>query len=632
MFFTVLGIYSFNSIAEASSAKTDAKILDEKVEYDHSNSSTGSKMEFYRKIIFYTKKAIDEKGFHRILLNPATTTLKGVKGTVTHKNGEKIKITKKDVYKKMVVKEWGNKKKEYKIIFPDLQPFSTVEFSYYIHSTNVKNIVYWPFQANLPILKSSVTFHPAPGYRWGYSMIHPLAEPQVKNIKSKFTPSITIIRENIPAYEEEAFCQDNRSFREGVVFYYSDADKSYKNFWEEFGKNYYKRLLKRMLKPCRTARKIIKQNPDIKNNPVLGSYNYIQQHYAPIDFLTKNEEGKINKKYRKKLSSSSSVKQLFNLPYLFSNDICFITANLIKAADKRVIVDFVFYVPWDEGVFNPNITTISQFSNIMLRVNYNNKIYWLSPSLRFLPVNMMEWGARGISVFICGENGVHIEKIPLDYYKNNIQNINVDVNFDDEGKIIVKRTLELNPYQSYEFRKKILYYNKSEQTKKIEELLQDKYNRDLKLISCNIQNLEKFNKNVILKEEFNYPYEFDEVGEQILFHYPLFPQIKSNPFTEEKRRNPILFHYPYKKHFEITYHFGEDNLIKSVPHSGAVNKRYYVYRVDFNKIDDHTLKLTFDSELQNNMFSKNAYNFLKKTFASIINIEKQATVLQQSEE
>ena len=600
----------------------DAVILLEKGIIDHMFTTELSKKTYEYKIKYLTQKGIQDHGSRTVYFSPSKENLSGIKGSVILPDGSEIKISKKDIFEKDVIKDNGRKVREVNIVFPSLQPGAVVEYTYDLSFNGISQTSYWSFQDELFTVQSEVTFIAWPEYRHGYSIRNLIQEPEIKDTKPGGHKALNVSRYNIPALPRENYSLPYESQTESITFYYLASKVKQNDYWGEWSDHYYKRVLADMMEPCKQAREIIRTEfPKRARDEELiyDLYNYVTSHYFALDMLSKKEKEEVDKKYRDKLNRIKKSSQLFEYKYLNQLQINYLLASMIKTAFSKIQVDLVFYIPWDEDLFDPYLKTLWQFSDSMVVVTLNNKTIYLSPAKRFMKPNMTEWAAKGIKVFMVGENASKIRKLPLDKYSANCSTTREDIGFDlENGTVNIKRTQEYDQYKSYSMRSALFFFNDQERKDFLENVFKKLYGDEFKLNSYTISNLEDFTQPLIIETDFSYPFEFELAGDQIFFRFPGFDRIKKNPFQAETRYSNIAYQYPYQNTQEIVYHLPPELSFQNFPSELRINEGFFKYYKEFEKIDDHTFSLKCTEILVGNILKKEASKILTRVNDDIL--------------
>ena len=360
-------------------------------------------------------------------------------------------------------------------------------------------------------------------------------------------------------------------------------------------------------------------------------YNYVLTHYKPFSLLTESELANIDKRYLRKVSSADiKVKKIVNLPYLDEFQIDLLTLCFIKNAIPDAKISIGFYVPWNKGKLIKTLRTFSQFEERLLKVECGGKTYYLAPGKGILPFNFIPYEARGTEVLFVNENGARFERIDELPADEIVSKSEWDVAIGDE-EMIVKARDTLNFYDSYELKSYALFFSGDEFKQILEEVIKKQFGDDAKLLDYNVKNLKFYDKPLIIEYSFSYPYEFEELGDKLIFKPLLSPRYTHNPFAVDKRYSPIVFDYPETEICEITYHLPEDIEIDTLPEPKEVNRLGFKYKTEYTKVDDATFKVKVFERNKYHVYPKTSVWQFRTLFDQLINASNPKVVLREKE-
>jgi len=612
----------------------DAVILKSTARLDHTFTIQMSKETISQHMKFLTQKGIEDYGTKTITYNPASETVATVKGTVTLPDGKTVDISRDDIFEKDVIDKGRRRRAEIKVAFPALEPGAEVEITYTRSYEGTRSVSAWPFQSELFTAESEVTFIPWPSRPWGYTISNSDIRPEVTETRPGGNKAYTVQRTNIPALPREDHTMGYDGLREMIRFYYVDSDSGHDEYWSRGVTRIFKDDIRPLMKKCGDAKDVVEDTLTdasmSSEEKIVALYDYVTTRHPPIGLLTKKEMEDVDQSYRKKLYKADRSRELFDFKYLTQWQTNYLLASLIRSACPSAKVDLVLYVPWDEDKFDPHLKSLRQFDDRMLRVRCDGKTYWLAPGRRYMPAGMTDWAVKGVQVLALNEDGAEFVKIPLDKPDDNPSESTATVTFDpDEGVAVLKGRTAFNPYESYDLRCVFHYFTETEQRDLLERRARDRYGDEAELISFSVENLDTVSEPLIVESEFKIPYEFEEIGDQILMDFPGFERPKTNPFLTETRENPIFFQYPYISDQEITYILPEGYTITSCPDPVRIDDGITVYKVDYTRLSDRELCLTSKSILKGNMMRKEAAGLLRKTYNEILSCGRKKLVLAE---
>ena len=615
----------------------DAVILSEVGIIDNSYTREMSKVTHTLRMKIFSRKGVEDYGTVKLSFDPHNENIGDIRATVWTPDGKAHELDKKDVHRKAVSKEWGNKETEISFALPGLEKNSVVEYSYYKSYTGLQDINVWYSQHPIYCFRSDVTFIPWATRRWGFTGGNLHARPEVnKDNNTVKGTKLHVVMKDIPALPREDYSVPYNSIREFLVFYYTESDRHFDNFWIDYGNSFFKNNVAKYFKPKHATKKLLaKELPGLTpDNAIEKIHDYVTSNFIPISTMSKDERAKLDDKYYKKLANAYSVPRMMKLKYLYGYQLDLIEGALIRTALPKAEVNYVLYLPWNEGLFNKSLHTLQQFSASMLRVVNNGETHWLVPALRLLPVDQVEYGARGVPLLALGRETKMIRLKP-DQPESNLTRIDTDVTL-GEDTLKIHRVKTLNQYAAYDLRKALYYFNGDETRDLLETRLKKRFGNQLKVISQKIINLKDIHKPLILDVTFTVPYELEEAGDQTFFKPVALTRYVTNPFNEEKRYSNIVFRYPNIVEQKVVYHLPEDYTLTSLPKNEKVPDFAYAgnvfgYAISYSRQDDHTFTVQTREHLDKNMFGKESLHMFKNYFDRVIAVSHPTIALKEAE-
>lgn len=593
----------------------DAVVIFDKGVITHNLKDYKSSIFTHIKVKVFSKKGIDYYKTLNLNYNPETTKFKDFKAYVYLPDGSIKTLTKENLNKKEVSREYGKKEIELNIAFPGLVENSILEYSFTYDFDFVNKIEKWNFQHEFPVIYSEIKFVPDKNERFGYTNHLTTQKPELK----KEGKNIIISSKNIEPFEVEKYTYPADSLKSAMYFYNLTDFVSYKNFWIESGNYFASRVLLEFNDKNRYAKKLIKKN--FKNIPedklVESIYNYILDNYLPIETLTEKEKRTMKKAVRK-LKHAYSIRAILKLKYVPSFYMNIILANLVSNALPDAKIKFAYYKPFYNGFFNERLRTLDQLTDYMIKIEYKDKVYWLDISKRLMPFGMTNYGSRGVPILVCGSGGAKFEYRKGENYKANITDVKFNITVNDDETSTVTQKITMDRHKSFQLRKILNYVEKDKVKSILEDVFDQFKNDDIEITNWEFENLNNIHKPLILNLEYSEPFELEEIGENLLLNLKNLPKIDENPFKLNKRKFPVIFPYPYVKNYTITYHLPSSLKIKSLPKNIDINKTIFAYSMNFQLEKNNGFTVKTCETLERNTFKQTEINFLYNTFNKIM--------------
>ncbi|NOZ14258.1 MAG: DUF3857 domain-containing protein [Acidobacteria bacterium] len=608
----------------------DAVILSETGVIDNSYTLELSKVQHTMRMKVFTRKGIEDYGTVKISYDPHDENIGDIRATVWTPDGKVHVLNKKDIHRKKISTEWGNKETEISFALPGLEKGAIAEYSYFRSYTGLRYINFWYSQHPIYCFRSDVTFIPWATRRWGFTGGNLHARPEITRDKNTVKGTkLHVVMKDIPALPKEDYSVPYDSTREFLAFYYTDSDRKYADFWIDWGNSYYKHYVAKYFKPKHATKKLLKKELAglTPADGIEKIHDYVTSHFIPLSTMSKDERAKLDKKYFKKLGRATTVPKMMKLKYLLGYQLNLIEGALIQTEFPTAEINYVLYLPWNKGLFNKGLHTMQQFSGSMLRVVFNGHTHWLVPSKRLLPMDMV--GARGVPLLVMGKKTEFIQ-LKADKPEQNVTRADIDVTL-GEDTLKVHQVRTMNRYESYKLRKALYYFNDDETKDLLETTLKLQYGNRLKVISQKVINLKDIHKPLILDVTFTIPYELEEAGDQTFFKPAMLTRYLTNPFNAEKRYSNIMFPYPYITEQNVVYHLSDDYTLSSLPENETIPGYAFGYSITYKKKDDHAFVVKTREHLDRNMFGRGAAPIFKNYYDRVIAVSHPSIVLKEAE-
>ena len=610
----------------------DAVILMEQGEIDDTFTTTLSKQKHHLRIKIFTRKGVEDWGTVKISFDPQEENIGDVEASVWNPDGTVHQLNKDDIHKKKVSRKWGLKETEISFALPGVTEGSIIDYSFYRTYKETRKVSYWYSQHEIYCMHSEVTFIPWPGRRWGFTGGNMHAQPDVSEVRRKGQKALTYISRNVPPLPREEMSPPYNSVREYVCFYYGDSDTKYKDFWVDWGTDYYKLILAKRMRKCSATKLLAKEEIAGAGgwDGIDKCYNYVISHYVPFANMSKAQQAEIDDAYIKKLSRADDVKHMLELPYLSDWQMTLILASLIDATVPDAKMSIGYYTPWNRRLFNKDLHTLYQFTDYLLRVEYGGEVRWLCPGKGMLKAGDIEFGAYEVPILLMDDTGARFEQLSAPTGDNIVTRVQADV-YVEEEQVRIHRTTTYDPYESFDQRTDLMYYTDAEMHDVLKEQLEDLYGDKVELVKQRVENLNDIEKPLVIEEEFTFPYEMEELGDKIFFKMVGMSRYVRNPFNTEKRRTFIMFPYPGEVEQKLTYHLPEYFALESLPRDDSVTTPAMDYRVTLRRVDDRTFTVETGEKLKVNMFAARAHDKFKDLFNRILAMSSPKAVLKETD-
>lgn len=541
-------------------------------------------------------------------------------------------IVKTKVKKEGIFDQTGERINIKKIIFPDVKEGSIIELKYLIKSYGSVYVKDWRFQDEIPVKVSYYEFlNPT------YLVYSHITTPNGIDIKSsqrvnKNNKSATIsnsilFEENylymmatdIPAFKPEPY-MGNKSTYIASVRHELLEQKMNKKFPSEIAASW-EGIAKILYKDNDFGKQIINKKylpATLKNSIKEGNLTDIQK----IDsvFLYVRNNIKWNKYTRGIYCSKDGLEDVIKSKSGNFAEVNLLLVAMLKEAGLRA--NPVLLSTRNYGlVLHPNL---SNLNCVIAGVELDDKIVLLDATDKNSTTLIRPTRTINHTGWLIRED-YSFRKVNLipDYKSKEM--VYGATTIDEQGFLKGKIKQITQGYYSLALASSSIYENENAQTKRIESI-----ENQLKIEIDNYQKTDADNEFKTIIEEFSFNASgcCDVTENKIYFSPFLFLKETINPFTEENRKYPIDFIFPFQKRYVVIIEFPENYNLEYVPENLSVNIEDGIASYKFESSHSQgKLTVTGDFNMNTAVFSTDYYNSLRNFYRKMIDKQNEKIIL-----
>jgi len=554
-------------------------------------------------------------------------------GITYNLENEKIVKTKLDnqgSFKKKINKYWNEKA----ITLPSVKVGSIIEYKYILKSENIVRFPDFEFQYQIPVnyfeykMEIPEVYIYKPILIGSYSIetdAKLVSGHQTYENKHNQSSSLSYRQINsvykgkdIQALVNEPYISNVENYKGTIqhelerIRYTDKPDKDFTVTWEGVATNIFKNdkfgkelnVKKFLLDDV----KRLLQNVESQNERLNIIFKFVQNKMNWNEVNDYDTEKGVEKAY---LDQTGNVAE-----------INFILINMLQLAGIEANPVLVSTI--ENGV--PAYPTRTGFNYVIAAAEIDGKQILLDATHKYtipniLPLNVLNWKGRLIKI---DGTSKEIDLMPVTLSRNYS---NILVKMDGSGKMEGKVRIQKTDYDAYDFRIQNANKNQENYLEKLEQQL-----GDLKITDYKIEN-EKTNLINPISESYSFTSEnqTEIVGDKMLVNALLFFTRSKNPFTQEKRQNPIYFGYPSQEKFNLNIEIPEGYSVESMPKPiriSSENKEIVFTFITSNV--DNKIQISCSKEIYNSIFAADQYEGLKDLFQKMIVSQNEKIVLKKT--
>ncbi len=482
------------------------------------------------------------------------------------------KMDKESIFNDKASKDYSIKK----FTLPNLKEGCVIEYTYTIISPNAYNLRNWVFQDKIPVLQSEYEVTVPTLFNFiflpnGNYDLKPETEQGFKAFNLLFnngtgrseigvyratTNHVKWTLSNLKPMVKEKFTTTTSNYISKIEFQLSSINypetppKPYLSTWTELATT----LLKDEQFGADLQVKNNWMNDEIrdmvKSNDALSNaksiYSYVRENFTCTDYDALYLPENLKKSFASKKGNIAEINLL-------------LVAMLKKA---QINADPVLLSTTDNGKAYEMYPLIKKFNYVIVRVNINNKIYFLDASRKKLGFNHLpQYCYNGYGRLI-NETPNVVELFADSLTESKTTSIFISNN--ENGKNLVGSfNSNLGYYESYNFREEM----KENEIENYFKKIKDGFSYDVVLSNNRLDSLKNPDEKLSIVYDFSFNF-----NEDIIYFNPLFGEAyKSNPFTAATRNYPVEMPYKTKEIITVTMEIPKGYTIDEMPKSTRMN-------------------------------------------------------------
>jgi len=303
--------------------------------------------------------------------------------------------------------------------------------------------------------------------------------------------------------------------------------------------------------------------------------------------------------------------------------------NLILIAVLRkagLTCDPILFSTRENGKISKYFPTINKFNYVIAGVNLDGKTYYLDASQEYLPFNVIPDKLLDCQGYIInkamptGSCSVRLDPMQKEK-RTSINSLKMDSTGVVSGKVIINR----EDYNAIDSKEELKGYTDLDAY--IEKL--ESENTGIRINSYNFSEVNSLSKP--FKQELDITIGSTNSNNDVIVINPLiFPEIKSNPFTQEKRVTPISFPETVDYTTVVSISLPKNYRIAEAPKSTVIMNQdktlKFSYKIDYN---DTQVSVRMKFNVDKLQFSLSEYGILRQVFEMMVQKQSESIILKK---
>jgi len=531
-------------------------------------------------------------------------TIKGY--TYNLENGEIVKtpLKKESIFE---VKIYGDRY-ETRIALPNVRVGSVLEVE--VTQDGIPN--FFNFQDNIPVIYAALTF-PQNTY-----VDIKLQECGILGFA--FKDATTWIAKDLPAFKREPFMRSENDYKVRMEFELASIRtpnyfKIYCDSWSAVtswysANQYFGDLLDGLNLCLGEMVDSIKANSKTDKEKLINAVQIVKNRVK----WDKNETCYGSHPFEKTLRLKSGN----------SADINLILVALLRKSG--ITSNPVIFSTRENGKISQYFPSIDKFNYVIASANVGGEVFYLDASQEYLPLGVIPQKLLGCNGRIVNMSiPIGICSVPLKPIHKDKQTTMNLLKLDSTGVISGKVTIAREDYNAIDFKEEIKTFTDNDAY--IEKL--ESENTGVLINAYNFSDINNLDKP--FKEDMEITIGSTNSTNDVIVINPLiFPEIKSNPFTQEKRITPVSFSQEFDYYAVVNITLPSNYRVAEAPKSAIITNAdkslKFSYKIDYN---DSQVSIRMKFTLDKLNYDLSEYGTLRQVFEMMVQKQSESIIFKK---
>jgi len=555
----------------------------------------------------------------QIELRPGRT-LRQLAARTVHPDGTIVEFQGKP-FETTIFKAPGAKYKAAVFTLPDVTVGSIIECRYVIGlpAHVVDQISVWPVQHELFTVREDLRFRAFQGLvqtpiEWrnvahhsqvSYSYVNQLNNRVPEKKKDNL---MELELTNVPAFEGEDFMPPEEDYKPAIFFYYGGRETaSPDKFWDEWAKiesEYKQKFIGDYKEVKERAGHVIgnETNPDQKLRKL---YAAVQQ----IRNLSYERARSEQERRQEDLKPNRTAADVLAHGYGFSSDINHLFVAMARAAGFEA--DVLQVSNRAQRSFNKSVLSLAQFDADIAVVKVNGKELFLDPGTPLCPYGILRWQHTAAQAMKVSRAGAQFLTTPDP--QSSVTHRSATVSLAADGSLQGEIKIEMVGQEALEERLDGLETDDAGRRKRLEEEIQSRLPRGATVKLDEAGGWTAPEQPLTARFTVSVPNFGSTAGKRLIIPSLLLESLQKGTFTQEARRYPISFSYPFIESDEIELKFPAEYAVEVLPYHRKAGLPYADYEIS-SSLQENGFRTRRSLRFEGVNFPPEAYSLLKGFF------------------
>jgi hypothetical protein len=505
-----------------------------------------------------------------------------IQGRTIHADGTIIPFTGKP-YLKVMEKEKGVKIQEKVFTLPDVEVGSIIEYRY---TTRIGDNNYeapdWYIQGELYVKSAHYVWYPTsrdlidsrehPIHSISWFPILPEGArierhdiPHASSFSTGPVQYFELAIHDVPPQVKEAYMPPTASYSYRVLFNFT-AEQSAAEWWKDEGKDWSKRM-----------DSFANPNSELKSATqtiIAGAATQddkLKKIYAAVMGLDNTRYSREHEKREDKAEGEGKVKSAADVlghGRGSATQMATLFVGMARAAGMKAY--FMDVPDRSEELFTAQWLSFQQFDDVLAIVNVDGKEEFFDPGCRYCAYGHLAWEHTFVQGLRQVDGGTSFGATSGDDYKVNRTMRVANLKMDEKGQITGTIKLTFMGAPAVRWRHDALTGDEESLKRGLRTHLEEMVPRSLEVKVNEIQNVKEYEEPLVAVYEVSGTLG-TPAGKRLILPSDLFVATSSAIFTDEKRVQPVYFHYPELTQDAMRVNVPSGFAVEAVPAAAKLN-------------------------------------------------------------
>lgn len=558
-----------------------------------------------------------------------------IEASITSSNGKTQKVSDSDIHKIDV----GSNYVQYRIAFPGIAIGSVIEVREKIKSEYPMLSGEWDFGAKVPTVRSEFVFTAPKGTKVRFNLTPKenltWLEPEVDGKYETYT----ITKEVVPPNHTEKYMSPDHIGNPSLSYLVWNIQNrvientlnlmpgtlkgpSYVMNWRRVGKEfaeYFDPVSWEYEDDAATYRFALDQiifdlkqmDPGNSDSLLCSLLQYYHEEFQPVE--------------DELFYSISNPEESFVLKEGGPYELAYVLNTLLRKSGMDTKI--VLVRDADKGFFDSRTPSYSAFNHPLIRVNNNNKTYWVDPFNHYCDLNQLPWMSRGVDGMQIFSTGKHkFITIPLNPSSSNCVHSLTEAEIDKEGNLSCATTVTLTGQYCLNLRRSCGMDGSDRLDEELSEMIKSYYPEmyDGETLEMIMDTGDSITVTFLYLEE-----GFADVSGNLMnIDFSSWTGSSLiNVFENDTRYYDIQFPFLKRESAEISITIPEGARITEAPTAGELSNEFLDY-IRIVNIQDNTIKLKRNLTVKTPTIMVKDYSAMRQFATEIYNFDSETVVLE----